>query len=287
MKKLIFILIIFFCLTSKSFAAGVSFAIPQDVKVGDNFSIVINANTGGELMNSADILVDYNADLVSFAGYKDDDTLIKLWVNAPSGGDGQVHLSGIIPGGVPGLYDANKPGLADVPLVRLLFVAKREGSARFSFIKTEILKNDGKGTALVHDQQNGEVTIKSNSSNNENINNNPDKGLPERFDITFIESYFFSRTPSMIVFSTNDKESGIKEYKIKIGRGEWQDAKSPQPVSRGIFSRNVSIRAYDFYDNFRDSSIIIPGFLSTKLLTIILALLVSCLFVYRVLKYKI
>ncbi|MEK7140216.1 MAG: hypothetical protein AAB815_00355, partial [Patescibacteria group bacterium] len=148
---------------------------------------------------------------------------------------------------------------------------------------------DGEGTELFHEAQGGEVIIKSRLVANDDLQspaNLADKEKPNSFEITFLESAFFGRTPSMIIFKTNDIGSGIKEYKMSISGGSWKEAKNPQPVFKGIFPRTIIVRAFDFYGNFQDSTLRIPGLLSPKLLWIIFMLLIFCFGSYKVLKYK-
>ena len=171
MKKVLFILIISLAFLSAPAwvrAASLSFGAPASVNTGENLDVVVNADTGGTLINSIELTVSYDKDLLSFSGYSDDNSVVKLWIDPPHAGEswspqaGQVFLSGIIPGGVLGVYDAKKKGLAPLPLVHLLFVAKKTGNATFSFLDSKILKNDGKGTPLPHENLSAQVEIINN-----------------------------------------------------------------------------------------------------------------------------
>lgn len=293
MKKFSFFLIIFFSLfvfsSTKAFAANVFVSLPPSVRVGENFEVLVNVDSDGILINSVNIILDYDQNLLSFSGYKNDTSLIRLWVDSPYEKYGSVYLSGIIPGGVVGLYNPNKKELSALPLVSLLFTAKAEGLAIFSFNKTEILKHDGKGTQLIHTRKGGEIIVKNNINNDENLdikNDISDKEKPEPFEITLLEPSLFGRTPFMIVFRANDNGSGIKEYKINEGGSLWKDVESPHKISKGIFSRNITIRAFDFYGNFEDSSIRIAGIISPQFLWIIFVLIMFCIGGYKMIKYK-
>ncbi|MEK7071545.1 MAG: cohesin domain-containing protein [Patescibacteria group bacterium] len=267
-----------------SLAASVSVSLPASVRVGEVFEVFINVDSGGTLINSAEITLDYDENLMSFSGYKDDGAVMGLWIDSPREKNGEIHMSGIIPGGVLGLYDPEKQGLEAIPLTRLLFTAEKDGRAIFSFSQTKILKHDGRGTQLAHTEQGGTVVIKN--SDPDTLIKVVDTTKPEPFQLTFLESAFFGRTPSMIIFKTNDIGSGIKEYQMSISGGSWKEAKNPQPVFKGIFPRTIIIRAFDFYGNFQDSTLRIPGLLSPKLLWIIFMLLIFCFGSYKVLKYK-
>ncbi len=91
----------------------------------------------------------------------------------------------------------------------------------------------------------------------------------------------------MIIFNTNDVDSGIKEYKMSVSGGDWQATKSPQSIAKSIFSRDITVRAYDFFGNFRDANIIIPGIVPLKVLLLIAVLfLLSGILGYKLLKYR-
>jgi len=291
MKKFLLISIIFLsCLIfsrATVFAADVSISLPAHANVGSTFEVLINASTDEELINSVDITIDYPEELLTFVGYKNDGGVMRLWIDSPHEKDGKVYFSGIIPGGVMGLYDTNKKGLSPIPLARLLFVGKSAGNAELSFTKAEILKNDGMGTPLLLDQRGAQMTINdAGNDSSENEENIEDKNPPEPFFITFIESSLSTGTPGMIVFQADDSLSGIKEYKMKIGASEWQNTKSPQAVSRGIFPHKITIRAFDFYGNFRDAEISIPGLVSPVIFAIFFALLLFGILGYKLLKYR-
>lgn len=293
MKKYILFLIIFilvfFTTTVKALAASLSFELPVYALSGDTFEVLINADTGKVMINSIDLKIDYDEDLLTFAGYKSDDGVIKLWVASPNDQEGVVHMSGIIPGGVSGLYDPTQKELGEIPLTKLIFTAKKNGSAQFSFLETKILKNDGKGTALTHDLLNGEVLIKNNTTSGESSDDKAifDKEKPEAFQVIFLEAAFFGRTPSMVVFNTNDSGSGVKEYQVNTGGGDWEIAESPFPISKRVWSRYITIRAIDFYGNYQDSVVKIPGLLTSKFLLAICIFAVFCISVFKVLKYRV
>jgi len=146
---------IFYLLSPNSaLAANVSLSVPNSIKIGDNLDVTVNADTDGTLINSAEITVNYDTALLSFSGYSDSNSVIKLWINPPTAQNGpnaqvgQVSFSGIIPGGVAGLYDASKKGLSPFPLVHLLFTPKNIGTTNLSFASVD--KRCHSGSRLRH-----------------------------------------------------------------------------------------------------------------------------------------
>ena len=288
-KKIIlisFFIIIFY--PKISMGAGVYVSGPASVNAGKTFEITINTDTEGESINSANIVLNYDKNLISFAGYKSDGSMINVWLNSPIDKEGSIYMDGIIPGGISGVYNPKKNGLSPIPLVRLLFKANKVGEANFSFTKTQILKNDGKGSELSHYESGANVKINEAVSQSEgNEEEALDKNKPLPFEVTLINSSIFSDTPSMIIFQATDLDSGVKEYKINKGLEDWVSISSPYKISKGLFSYVVLVRAYDFYGNYQEASVYIPGIIPNFVIwIIIISLLLFCILFYRVIKYR-
>ncbi|HEV7424015.1 MAG TPA: hypothetical protein VGO21_02375 [Candidatus Paceibacterota bacterium] len=174
MKKFLFIAIAFLGIYTASaqsaHAANISLITSASAHVGENISVAITADTGGILINSIEAVVSYDKNLLSFSGYSDDNDVIKIWIEPPHEEEGlpaqtgKIYFSGIIPGGVMGLYDAKKKELSPIPLVHLFFTPKKLGTSKFSFISSKILEHDGLGTPLPHEEKGAEVLI-NNSPN--------------------------------------------------------------------------------------------------------------------------
>ncbi|HEV7702247.1 MAG TPA: cohesin domain-containing protein [Candidatus Paceibacterota bacterium] len=287
-KILLISTLLFILYTGKAFAADIAVSMPTAAVVGGTFEVLISVDSDGTPINSADITLHYDQNMISFSGYKSDGGVMGIWIEVPHEKNGNIYMSGIIPGGASGLYDPKnlqQGGLSAIPLVRLLFTAKASGAAPFSFIKTQILRNDGLGTELPHGEQGGEIKINNAITGNEAMS---DKEKPEPFEVTFVPSSNLGETPSMIIFSAYDTGSGIKEYKINRGGSVWMDVQSPYPVSRGILPKTITIRAFDFYGNYTDSSIAISGLLpfAYLLALAIVVLAIFCILIYKMLKYR-
>ncbi len=275
MKKILIIIIIFFAGTLTVQAAELSLVAPLSINTGKQFSVDIKLDTGGSSINSIDIGINYPKNLLTFKGYQEEGGIVKLWLKKPEDKGGIIELSGIIPGGVEGTYNPNKTGLEPLSLVRLLFMAKEEGKGTLAIDHSNILINDGKGTELAHNKNGTTINIINNPKLETEIKDekNIDKQVPEPFNIEFIESGYFSRTPSMIIFTAVDILSGIEKYEMKNG-DQWAAVSSPLPIQRNFFSKEIKIRAIDYNGNIRESHIVIDGIMSTKLLIFTIVLLI-------------
>ncbi|MBP9715198.1 MAG: hypothetical protein KBD52_01790 [Candidatus Pacebacteria bacterium] len=285
MKKFIFIFSILILLSSKSaFAKSVFISASNaDIKVGDTFSIFINTETEGEIINAVDMSINYNKDLLSFIGYKEKNGVVNLWIKSPYVKDNVINFTGIIPGGVKGVYNPSLDVLTEIPLTELIFKANKSGEAQFHFLKSEILKHDGLATKFVHSVLDKTIIIIDDGVKEENL---VDTIKPEPFNIDFIEKGVFSDTPAVTVFQTTDKGSGVKKYEKKQISGGWVEVQSPLVIHKGLFSKEITIRAVDFYDNYQESRIVIPGLIPVKYMIFLLILLLLIIRLYKYLKDK-
>lgn len=284
MKKIFIIIGIAFINIHTAYAASVFVVSPSEVTNHTNFNVMVKLDTGGSEINSVDIILKYPRDLFTFKGYREDNVIKKIWIIQPKDTDGVIHFSGIIPGGVEGIYDPDKPDIQPIPLVSLLFTPKINGTGDFTINHSEILKNDGYGTPLSHEEKSSSTLV--SIDNDSQVTDTEDKELPEPFIIEYIPSGFFSKTPPMISFFTTDKGSGIEKYQMKNSRNIWLDVVSPVPVTRGIVKSQISIRAVDFSGNIRQSSVEIPGLFSPLQLFSILMFFGACYFVFFMVKRK-
>jgi len=262
-------------------AANVFPEVSEEVKSGETFSVVVYADTEGVAINSARITLAFDETRVKFSGYGDEG-LIRLWTKLPEEDNGTVVFEGIIPGGIAGVYDPRGSGLAPAPLAELLFTAGVPGTGSFRILESVILKNDGQGTALPHNRESRAFLVRVEDKSEDYEDNAP----PAPFAIEIISSPPLARTPALLQFQTTDAESGVRSYEIKVGRADWRRAQSPVAVPRHLFSVQVIVRAYDFYGNFQEASVIVPGILTYKLLLTILILLLSGILIYKVIKSK-
>lgn len=281
MKKILFFIFILFVVKADFvLASSLSVIAPKEIDNQKQFEVKVNFDTGGTSVNSFDITVSYPKEILKFEGYKEEGSINKSWYVAPTDKGGLINFIGIIPGGVDGVYDPDKNGLQAIPITRLLFSPISNGVGEFKIINSSVLENNGLGTPLVYDVNNSQISVSIN--NIENVEDKKDNESPLAFQIEFIESGFFSKTPSMIIFSTIDKESGIKAYQIRKSNNTWKDVTSPLAVSKSLLKKDIMVRAVDFNDNFRESKISIPGLMSLRELAITVVILtIMCAVLYR------
>lgn len=292
MKKNIFLIICtLFFIPGVIFASNISLTGNQNTNIGESFKVLVSVDSDNIAINSIDAVVGFDSNLVDYIGFQDNDTLFKNWIQAPSVFESnKIQMTGIVPGGVSGIYNPNQKKLDDIRVVYLVFKSKKTGVANFVFHKKDILQNDGLGSPLSVESKNFSVDIKANNSPTFNYDaleaqkNTEDTLPPLPFIITFIPALETSQTNNMISFIAEDIESGIKEYRIKKG-GSYEVVTSPLIVNKSLFSKKITIRAYDFNDNFTESHIQIDGIVTFWHIIILLIILFSSsLFLRKLLK---
>lgn len=253
----------------------------ENIKDLKNFSVGVFLDTKGVVINSFDFNISYNTDIFDFVGYKDFNSIKKIWIVPPKAQNGFISLSGVIPGGVEGIYDPDHIGLQPISIVSLLFKPKSDGLGKFEIVNSKVLINDGLGSILSNNTKNSEVIVNIENTENKSMDSTP----PKDFIIKFIESSIFSKTPSMIVFETSD-ENGIEKYQIYDKNRNWIDIVSPFPVKQSIFNKAISIRALDYSGNSRESVVEVPGLPAKDHVIIGLFVFIACYLLFFVVKFK-
>ncbi len=269
MKYFILSLIFIFSLSLNVFASEIYFESKNQVSVGETVTLPVYLNTLGKNINTIDIEIYFNSELFDFVGYQEQ--VFKNWIVTPKVENNKIYFTGVVPGGVEGIYDPNKKGLLPIPIIDLSFKAKTPGNASFIFIKNEVLKNDGEGTTLEVNKKDLNIIINSNPEKviEVKIDNNP----PLAFKISLLED---EETGKILIFHTTDLESGVAFYKIK-NNFKWDSIISPHKIDKPFFDEVITIRAYDFNNNFTESYLAIDGYFNKYVFYFLLLIFASIL----------
>lgn len=271
MKYFFLSLIFFLSLFANAFAGEIYFESKNQIQNGESISLPVYLNTNGENINTIDIEIYFNKELFIFEGYKE--STFKNWIIPPKLEDNKIYFTGIIPGGVSGVYDPNSNDLTPIPLISLSFRAKSIGQASFIFVKNEVLKNDGAGSRLEVTKKDLNILITENIDNPKPTENIVDEKPPLPFTLKIIED---EETGKLLVFQTTDLESGISHYQIKKGL-KWENIESPYRLEKPFFSKILNVRAYDFNNNYSESYINIDGYFNKYIFYFVLLIFASIL----------
>jgi hypothetical protein len=178
-------------------------------------------------------------DNLSLLAIEDGDSVINLWLERPEIGDREVAFSGMIPGGFVGDRGS---------LFTLIVRAQTVGEVTLDALDTRILLNDGLGTdaevipapLTFSISESGEPTTYSASEDTE---------PPEPFTPMLLERDELGGW--VVVFSTQDKISGLDRYEIREGKLDWKPATSPYRLQDQQLRQRISVKAVDRAGNER------------------------------------
>ncbi|MDD3101585.1 MAG: hypothetical protein PHE59_00330 [Patescibacteria group bacterium] len=304
-KYIIFLFCIFifsFCILNKVNAATL-YLEPKsgEYKIGDTFIIEARLNLEAkENINVVEANLKYPQDLLEVVDLSFGDSLLTIIPQKPTidKEKGIINFVGGIPGGYSG-HIAGDPGLSN-SLVKMIFKVReitpdqlsangQQTKIEINFLdNSELLLNDGKGTLLKPIIQGTNLTI---LANNQAVIKDEwseilkeDKALPEPFTVEIKQDPLIFNNKYFIIFSTTDKQSGLKYYEISETQDKnqenWNKGESPYLLTDQNLNSIIKVRAVDMAGNMR-TEIIVPSQPTKKthssiLLIILLVLIIFC-----------
>ena len=254
-KYLIIAVLVF--VATPVFAAEVYFGTKtQEMKAGQLFEVGVFINTDKEEINAIEGKIIFPQDLLEIKKINDGNSIINFWIdpvrNCVSNGvekPDEICFSGIIPGG----YNDSR-GL----IFSITFLAKKESGGAIEFSGVKALRNDGQGTEAPLTISNFNFTVRETAkSTGQMPTAKEDRDLPEDFapqiaaDPAIFEGKWF------LVFSTQDKGSGIDRYdiqenrKAKIKDKKWVIGESPYLLKDQGLKSYIYVKVIDKSGNER------------------------------------
>lgn len=169
-------------------------------------------------------------------------SIVSLWIEKPiEKTKGEIFFSGIIPGGYLGNGER---------LFSAVFLAEKEGDGFLFAEKMKFLLSDGAGTEASSKNTPIPVSVLRKTLFSEYIDKKDDVP-PEIFfpSITKIGEIFGDK--HVLVFHTQDKESGVLEYKVKEGGKDFVSAESPYILQDQRMRGDIYVKAIDMFGNER------------------------------------
>ncbi len=278
-KKVIFLGILLFTLVNRVSAAGVSIKSNQeDFSVGSSFLVDINLDTQNESINALEGELRFDESVLELKEIKDGNSQINFWVDKPKlTSDGHIFFSGITPGGLMG---------QDKFLFSVVFAPKKVGSSSVTISNLKVLKNDGRGTNLKTTISNFNFSVSNKEVSS--VLENADSNKPEDFKIYIGQDKEIFSGKNFLIFSTQDKDSGIDHYEVK--EGFWSDYKvgiSPYLLEDQTLSKTLYVKAVDKKGNERVVSLSPGGSPIPYRLVLILGILLAvCIFTFKKIKLR-
>ena len=243
----------FFSVYCKASAAELFFE-PREIntKIGyiEEVELFLKTNNN-ESVNAFEISVEYPSEFLKLKDWSDGNSIINLWIKEPKNNNGTFSFQGIIPGGY-----SEERGL----LMTLYFESLREGSAGITIRNDSlILLNDGEGTEAETSFSFAKINIKLPEEElpkdkpllefTENISPEPFTPIISRSDEIYGGNYF-------LIFSTQDKNSGINYYEVSEGEEPFRIAQSPYLLRNQRLDKNIKVRAVDKAGNERIETVL-------------------------------
>ncbi len=256
LKKLIvlyiFVLISFLSYGGNVFASSIELTSGTDkITIGKEFYVDVMIDTKGESINGVEGKVSFEKDNLAFIRAEEGRSIINLFIDKPKVENSEIRFSGIITNGFSGVVDPfNQKQKLNGILLRLVFEAKKEGVTNLSTSNFIFTLNDGLGTTESISPTNSSY-IASNVDNNviTNIENDtsPELSASVETDPSLYNGKY------VLIFDAKDKQTGIKEVKIKEGVRGWKSIESPYLLEDQSRHSMITLQA----TNYRGASIMI------------------------------
>lgn len=270
LKKLNFLLIaIVFSLPFFAYASEISFESDK-TKFSKNEEWLLNVNmlpSGKEKINAVEGQITIPQSLIDVVEIRNGNSSVAFWVSQPKYENGVISFSGV----TPDSFQYKKNFLFSVVLK-----TKKAGSGNIVLNEEKVLLNDGLGTATKVKKGSLSFSV-SDESLPSTISKIDDSEPPEIFvpHIDNDESIFGGKY--FVVFSTQDKKSGIAGYAVKEGSwGDFKEATSPYLLTDQGLTKKIYVKATDVAGNERVVELKPtnkPWYLDYRILVIILVII--------------
>lgn len=246
-----FFLIAFFLLPATSFAAEFRFeTAPVAPRAGDIFIVDLFLDTHSDVVNAFEGALTFSPNL----GLRDirlSGSLVPLWISPPKEKEaGVVEFAGVMPGG----YQGSPPVPSRGNVFTLVFQALDTGPATITLSpQTALYLNDGKGTRAELAVTPLSLILLPSSGLSQEAVLEKDVTPPEPFVPLRIPGEPFGYTSPVLIFSTQDKDSGILRFELaraynkyaKEGNLSWKEVESPYVLAKEDADPYLFVRAVD------------------------------------------
>lgn len=240
------------CFPSAVFAAEIFFDTNvKSIAQGEEFLVHVRIDTEGDAVNAIAGTLNFPSNLFSIRSVSDGNSVLNFWIEKPESSSvqaGTLRFSGMTPGGFKG---------GEVLLFSMIVKAEHFGSGSFSMTDVQTLRNDGKGSSVNTAITPLSMDISSSfGSSTAHFSLVQDNVPPEDFnpliahDATLFDGKYF------LVFSTQDKGSGISSYAVREGRwSHYKNAESPYLLQNQSLRKKIFVKAIDNEGNEKVASV--------------------------------
>ncbi len=216
----------------------------EEIVAGNQLEVGVFISTQVEKINAIEGKVTFDAKKLYPEGVKTGDSIVGQWIENPKfSSEGEITFKGAFSGGFQG--ERGK-------LFSIFFIGQEAGEVVINSRDIKVYTHDGKGTELAISPGNLVLMIKKAESKeepNEHIGNvyDDDKEPPENFQPQLGRQSDIFDGQWFVVFSAEDKNSGISHYEIKESQ-DWDTGEDGwHRVEKGPYLlADQSLRSYAF-----------------------------------------
>jgi hypothetical protein len=253
-KNFTYVLFLLCFVPSVSLAAELFFTAEQDIFFQkEKFLTQVFLDTENVTINALEGTVMFPPELLELKEIRNGNSIVNFWIEKPHQVvNGKISFSGITTGGFSG---------PKIFLFSMVFQSKKVDNGAITFNNMNIRQNDGMGTKISIQTTpftfsiSKEVlpTVKTNISVVE------DNDIPESFNPLIGNDSAIFDGKYFLVFTTQDKGSGIDHYEIIEGKNEIVVAESPFLLKNQELDEKILVKAFDKNGNERVEIIYPPN----------------------------
>ena len=240
--------------------------------IGYNMEVGLFINTEAKNINALEGELILPSHLLAVDKIKINNSIINFWVEKPELKNNKIKFSGIIPGGYNG---------TDGQVLALVLRSISEGQGLIVMDDIVVLLNDGQGTEIDTNLINLPITVSQSVDAPEMILTEEDNDPPETFQPLIDKIPAIGSDNYLLIFTTQDKGSGIDRYEVKEGWRSWKIATSPYILKNQKLNSKIFIKAIDEAGNERVITITTPEYgLSYKNISFFAIIILVILILY-------
>ncbi|MEK7187558.1 MAG: cohesin domain-containing protein [Patescibacteria group bacterium] len=237
-KKIVSVfLLVFWFAPAVSLAARLYTATEKSTITSNNQFLVDVYVDSDQSVNALSGYLEFSKEILRVVDIFEGDSIINFWIERPrQGTPGVVNFSGITPGGFTGTKHK---------VFSIVFEAAYPGQAVVKFSDSTALANDGLGSQLPTEVAALSLSIlPSDGTSIQKMMR--DENPPEPFKASIESDPNIFEGRYFLVFSTEDKGTGISHYEIREGlRGTFKRAESPYLLEDQSLTKTISLKAID------------------------------------------
>lgn len=268
-SSIITMIIVFVFSGHYAHAASFSVSVDKDqITISESVRVDVFIDSENEQINTIAGTLAVDSAIVEVDKILIGNSMVTFWVDQPTitPQSGTIVFSGVVPGGI-----TTEKGY----LFSVIMTGKKSGELPISIVSPTVLLHDGNGTKVNTVVKNITIPVVSGGVSNQKSYAVIDTVAPEPFEITRTrDSALFDNT-WFIVFTAQDKGSGIDRYEICESLiSKCIQEKSPYQLSRQSNWYFITVRAFDNQDNMQVAFLVSKNIKITIASVIILGILV-------------